>query len=244
MKLRIIGQWGGYPAAGGASAGYLLTHEGCHLLIDCGSGVLSKLQTIVSPEKLDGVMLSHYHADHVADIGVLQHALFVGKMLERHHRTLPIYGHTENKVGFSKLTYKDVTKGIAYEPSETVHIGPFAISFLQTIHPAPCFAMRIETEGKSLVYTGDTAYFEEMAEFAYETDILLCESNFYKGMDGKSAGHMTSSEAGQTAHEANAGRLILTHLPHFGDHEDLKREAAETYRGEIMIAASGMELTI
>ncbi len=47
--------------------------------MDCGSAVLSQLQTYITPEELDAVILSHYHADHMADIGVLQHALLIGK---------------------------------------------------------------------------------------------------------------------------------------------------------------------
>ncbi|PRS39145.1 hypothetical protein C6W19_10090, partial [Bacillus sp. RJGP41] len=43
-------------------------------VLDCGSGVLSQLQNHMKPEDLGAVVLSHYHPDHVADIGVLQHA--------------------------------------------------------------------------------------------------------------------------------------------------------------------------
>lgn len=36
--------WGGYPAADGATSAYLLEKDGFSLLIDAGSGSLSKLQ--------------------------------------------------------------------------------------------------------------------------------------------------------------------------------------------------------
>ncbi|RST75184.1 MBL fold metallo-hydrolase [Siminovitchia acidinfaciens] len=244
MELTIIGCWGGFPKAGEASSGYLLTHDDFHLLIDCGSAVLSKLQTIIDPEKLDGIILSHYHADHTADIGVVQHALYVGKFTNQYDRTLPIYGHGLDKQGFNQLTYKDVTSGITYKPEEILHIGPFQISFVQTHHSVPCFAMRIEADGKSLVYTGDTSYFKELESFAKQADVLLCESNFYKGMDGRAAGHMTSEEAGNTARRAGVDKLILTHLPHFGKLSQLKDEAEEQFTGEVMIASEGMRIKI
>ena len=47
MKLTIIGFWGGYPKKNGASSGYLLEHDGFNLLIDCGSGVLAKMQNMI-----------------------------------------------------------------------------------------------------------------------------------------------------------------------------------------------------
>lgn len=244
LELTIIGCWGGFPKAGEASSGYLLSHDNFHLLIDCGSAVLSKLQQIISPERLDGIILSHYHADHIADIGVIQHALYVGKFTNQYDRTLPIYGHGLDREGYDQLTYKDVTKGIAYHPGEVLHTGPFRITFLRTQHSVPCFAMRIEADGKSLVYTGDTSYFIELEGFAKRADVLLCESNFYKGMDGRAAGHMTSEEAGNIARKAGVDRLILTHLPHFGDLSRLKEESAKQFTGDILVASEGLKITI
>lgn len=96
MKVTIIGCWGGYPKVNEASSGYLFEEDGFKLLVDCGSGVLSKLQQHVVPEELNAVLLSHYHADHIADIGVLQHALLIQKDLGKEVTTLPIYGHNED----------------------------------------------------------------------------------------------------------------------------------------------------
>ncbi|PLT27721.1 MBL fold metallo-hydrolase [Peribacillus deserti] len=244
MKLTVLGCWGGYPAKNEASAGYLLEHEEFTVLLDCGSGVLSKLQNHTVPSKLDAVVLSHYHADHVADIGVLQHALLIQGMLGNKHKTLPIYGHSEDEAGFKNLTYKDITEGVAYNPDETLEIGPFSITFLKTRHPAPCFAMRIECEGRSLVYTGDTSFMDELVEFASEADLLLCESNFYSGMDGSKAGHMTSTDAGKLAQGAEVKLLVLTHLPHFGELSKLQEEASEQFDRQIIIARSSMEYYI
>lgn len=104
--------------------------------------------------------------------------------------------------------------------------------------------MRIEVDGKSIVYTGDSSYFEELAEFAQDATILLCESNFYADMDGTAAGHMTSKEAAKIANNAGVQLLMLTHLPHFGDINKLKKEASEVFTREIAIARNGLEYQI
>ncbi len=101
MKLTVIGHWGGYPKAGEASSGYLLEHDGFKLLVDCGSGVLSFLQNHLTVTDLDAVLISHYHPDHVADIGVLQHALLIQYFLGKSKGTLPVYAHTEDMNGYS-----------------------------------------------------------------------------------------------------------------------------------------------
>ena len=244
MKLTIIGYWGGYPKINGASAGYLLEHNGYQLLLDCGSGVLSKLQNVLPPENLNAVILSHYHPDHIADIGVLQHARLIQGFLGKKMDNLPIYGHMLDKLEFSKLTYKEITKGIAYDPDRVLDLGPFKINFLKTNHPAPCYAMRIEADGKSLVYTGDSSFKEEFIEFSKDADLLLCECNFYGSQNGSSAGHMNSYDAGRLAAGALARQLMLTHLPHYGDIEQLILEASTQYTGIIKLADEFLTISL
>ncbi|WP_442599097.1 MBL fold metallo-hydrolase [Neobacillus sp. D3-1R] len=240
MKLTVIGCWGGYPKKNEASSGYLLEHDGFNLLIDCGSGVLSKLQNVIHPEEIDAVVLSHYHPDHIADIGVLQHAKLIQGFLGKSFGTLPIYGHNQDQQEFLKLSYKEITKGIAYNPGLPLKVGPFDISFVQTNHPAICYAMRIEVEGKVLIYTGDTSFKEELIPFSKDADLLLCECNFYGNQNGKNAGHMTSLDAGTLAQAANVKTLVLTHLPHYGDLAQLIEEAKQNYGREVLLAEEGL----
>ncbi|WP_342430197.1 MBL fold metallo-hydrolase [Neobacillus sp. FSL H8-0543] len=244
MKLTVIGFWGGYPKKNGASSGYLLEHDGFHLLIDCGSGVLSKLQNIIQPEELDAVLISHYHPDHIADIGVLQHARLIQGFLGEKPPTLPIYGHQFDEAEYSKLTYKDITSGIAYQPSDILTVGPFQVAFLKTEHPVPCYAMRIVAGGKSLVYTADGSFKEELIEFSREADLLLCECNFFGHQNGKSAGHMNSIEAGQFAEKSAVKQLILTHLPQYGELSELVRESSTEFTGIIKLADEFLTISL
>ncbi|MEK4030933.1 MULTISPECIES: MBL fold metallo-hydrolase [Bacillaceae] len=242
MNVTVIGCWGGYPKVNEASSGYLFEEGGFKMLVDCGSGVLSHLQNHIRPEQLDAVLLSHYHADHVADIGVLQHALLIGKHMGKEVSPLPIYGHQEDETGFAALTYKDLTVGKAYRPEEKLVIGPFTVEFLRTVHPVPCYAMKISNHRQSVVYTADSAYQEAFVPFVKGSSLLLCESNFYSGMDGQAAGHMTSTDAGRLARLAEVNTLVLTHLPHFGDITELKKEAEEEFYGTVLLAEEDLEI--
>lgn len=232
MRVTVFGCWGGYPAAGGATAGYLFVHDEFKLLVDCGSGVLSRLQEIVTVPELGAVILSHYHHDHKADIGVLQYAALVQNSLKQMDRKLPIYGHKEDQKEFELLTHK-YTEGIAYDPNEELKIGPFTIKFHKTKHPVPCYGMRIMAGGHHVVYTADTAFMDSWSEFANNADLLITDTSLYKGMDGSASGHMTSTEAATIARDAQVKRLWLSHLPHFGDQMKLLEEAADIYKGPI-----------
>lgn len=239
MKITVNGFWGGYPAVNSATSSYLVTSGDFTLLVDCGSGALARLQSKVNVMDIDAVILSHYHFDHVADIGVMQYAWKVQNILRETEEVLPIYGHKEDKAGFEALTHER-TEGIGYDPDQTLEIGPFSIQFMKTAHPVPCYAMRISDGSSSFVYTADSSYLDEFISFSKGTDLLITDCNFYKGMDGTNPGHMTSEEVGKIAHEAGGGKLWLSHLPHFGNVQDLKDQAAEQYKGEVELAQEGL----
>lgn len=239
MQVTVVGFWGGFPGANEASSGYLIEHEGFHLLLDCGSGVLSQLQNYIKIEELNAVILSHYHHDHIADVGPIQYAWLINKYLGKCNDVLPIYGHRFDNENFSKLSKDGVTKGLAYDPNEQLQIGPFSISFMKTKHPVACYAMRIKAGHQTIVYTADSSYLEEFHYFCRKADLLICECNLYGEQDGQNAGHMTSIEAGRIANNANVKKMLLTHLPHFGDHRNLVEQAKTQFNGEIILAKSG-----
>ncbi|MED4016789.1 MBL fold metallo-hydrolase [Sutcliffiella cohnii] len=239
MKLTVLGYWGGYPAVNSATSGYLLQKDGFNLLIDCGSGVLSQLQNYLKPNELHAVLISHYHQDHIADIGVLQYARLIQTFLGNELPTLPIYGHREDEQAFSKLTHQKVTTGIAYNPEETLTIGPFSVQFLKTSHPVSCYAMKISSEDSTIVYTADSSYQDSFIPFSTGADFLIAECNLYANQDGKSGGHMNSHDVAKIAQNANVQQLLLTHLPHFGKHDQLLEEATSIYKGNVKLATTG-----
>lgn len=238
MKLTIIGFMGGYPSSTSASSLYLIEKEGFKLALDFGSGGLMKLQSFIDIKDLSGVVLTHYHTDHVADIGVLQHIKLVEAQLGVNKDVLPIYGHQSDLEQFNLLT-SDYTQGLAYDPNETLKIGPFSIDFFLTQHSVPCYGMRITDGNKTLVYTGDSAFDEGWIPFSNQADLLLADSNFY-AYQTIDAGHMTSHEAAKIAEGASVKELILTHLPHYGNQTDLLSEAKEIYRGRVRLAKEGL----
>lgn len=239
MKLRVIGHWGGYPKADGATSCYMLEKDDFTLVLDFGSGALSKLQKYKSIDEIDAVLLSHYHHDHVADIGVLQYAKLIQYYVTGAENILPIYGHREDVTAFDSL-HSAYTKGVAYDPEDELTIGPFHIRFLKTKHPVPCFGMRITDQEKTIVYTADTSYQDEWIPFSKDADLLITDCNYYADQDGSAAGHMTSKEGGKIAEEAGAKQLILSHLPQFGDLNQLAEEARAVYKGKLFLAEEGL----
>lgn len=70
MKLTVFGHWGGYPLANEGTSSYLLEEAGFKLLIDVGASAVSIMQNYIDPDDIDAAIISHYHPDHVADVGI------------------------------------------------------------------------------------------------------------------------------------------------------------------------------
>ena len=238
MKITTIGWWGAYPNAGEATSGYLLESDDFSALIDCGSGVLTQLQQYTTLQAIDAVVLSHYHADHVADIGCLQYAARILMDLGQRKDPLKIYGHAEDN-HFGGLTYLQYSTGLAFDAGTTLQLGPLTFTFCRNIHPDPCYSMRIEQNGRAFVYISDTGYTDALVEFAHRADLLLCESSLYDEYLGRIPGHMTAGETGRIAAAAGVRHLVLTHLPHFGNHDRLVEQARQKYNGPVELATTG-----
>lgn len=213
MKLTVLGCYGPYPAAGGACSGYLLEEKGFRILLDCGSGVLSRLQQHLQPWELEAALLSHLHFDHTADLTVLRYALDFARREALRFSPLPLYAPPEPAAEFKRLQYKELFEMHPVSSGETLMLGPFALSFLETVHSLPCLALRVETETGVLVYSGDTEYFEELAGFAAGADLFLCEANFQEmDLALSSANHLSAAGAARLAARAGVKRLLLTHF--------------------------------
>ncbi|WP_125981013.1 MBL fold metallo-hydrolase [Loigolactobacillus iwatensis] len=246
MKLTVLGFYGGYPYKGVGTSAYLLQTTDYNLLLDCGSGALLSLQKHLDPLQLNAVVLSHYHHDHIADVGVLQYywQLHQGKKREAE---LPIYGHTADPLHFAALTLPGVTQGEGYTAGQATKLGPFSLTFLPTVHPVPAYAIRIVEvkTGATLVYTADTAYFPELVEFAKGADWLITDTNFLQAKTGKIA-HMTSAQSGLVAKTAGVEHLLISHLPQDTDLQQLLTEtqAAAGNDCQVVRAEQGLQIKL
>lgn len=241
MKLTVIGCSGAYPDAGGATSGYLIEEENTKVLLDCGSGVLAGIQDFLPLSELDAVVISHYHPDHCADLGCLQYAAMIETQLGRRTRSFSAWGPGRVEL----LSYGEYCRGQSYEEKHAFQIGTLKFEVLQNIHEITSFAVRVTApDGAVLVYSGDTAYYAGLAEFAGEADCFLCESSFYNDESRHTAQHLTSTEAGRLAAAARAKALVLTHLPHFGEPEQLVSEAKSVFSARVQLAKRRMELVL
>ncbi|MCY6485853.1 MBL fold metallo-hydrolase [Clostridium aestuarii] len=243
MKITIIGYWGAFPEKNEAASGYLIESGDYNILIDCGSGVLSVLQNYINLDDIDAVILSHYHNDHMSDIFCFQYQVMSSFMMEKRKKPLQIYAHgLDNK--FESLKYEDMCIANKIDETTKLNFGDLNITFKWANHSVPSLCMRLEQKGKTLVYTGDTEWCDNIMDISKEADILLCECTLFNNQLGLVKGHLTAGETGRIASVSNIKKLVLTHFPHYGELEILVGEAKNEFKGEIIKAKQGMVLNL
>ncbi|MFD1037481.1 MBL fold metallo-hydrolase [Virgibacillus byunsanensis] len=244
MKIDILGYWGAYPSDGGATAGYLISTDEGRILLDCGSGIMSKLSLISKAEELSGVILSHLHYDHMSDVGVLQYAvagaLRTGRMSER----IKIISPTEPVNKWEQIQSKQ-SENIPLEQLTSLTMAGAEIEFYAVNHTIPCYAVKITYKNNVFVYSADTTYMDSLAEFAQGANVFICEATNCEGSTHTvGAGHMDAKEAAKIGRKAKVGKLILTHLPSDGDFQLMKRQATEVFGREVYLATENDSITL
>jgi ribonuclease BN (tRNA processing enzyme) len=101
---------------------------------------------------------------------------------------------------------------------------------------------RVEYDGKSFAFSGDTDYCSTLVELATDVDVLVIESALPDEM--KAEGHLTPSLAGRIGKEARCGKIVLTHLYPICDTVDIAEQCRKEYGGEIVIGEDLMEISV
>ncbi len=251
MRITVLGSSGTYPRPGEACNGFLIQESGANIVVDFGTGCMANLLNTVDFTRLDAVIISHMHVDHYLDLYPLFYAL-------RFHLDkpwgLPLYAprgglETMGRVlGEDSRAYLDrVFTPFELRDGESVPVGPLQVHCYPASHPVEAFCLRLEAaEGpvRILGYSGDTAPCPGLVEAARGVDLFLCEATMINSFAEHAHGHMTSRGAGETASEAGAARLVLTHIWPTFDREQSRREAAEAYEGPLAVALQGMILDV
>ncbi|GBG10151.1 MBL fold metallo-hydrolase [Paenibacillus agaridevorans] len=212
MKLTVLGNNGTFPRPGGACSGYLLEHGGRFVLLECGNGVMSRLQTLCPIDRLEGIVVSHLHDDHCGDLRILKYAVETKRALGAMERIIPVYMPASPGAEAGQLHYPEAFDTGTINENTRLAIGDLHFRFARMMHSVETYAVEVSWGcGNRLVYSSDTTLHEGLIEFAKGADVLLCEATTAR-RGAVALPHMTAGEAGYAARTAGVGQLILTHF--------------------------------
>jgi ribonuclease BN (tRNA processing enzyme) len=254
--------------------------DGKTVVVDCGAGVaLGIARQGIALKTIDAVFITHLHSDHYLDLGPLLHTAWTAGL----SRPIPVFGpeglqdyldHFIASMRFDIDTriadegrpdLKDLVELHVLGDDKAASIGAIKVTALRNLHPplVESFALRFDGTGKSIVFSGDTAFFPPLAEFAEGVTVLVHEAMYPEGIDrlvariGNGddrlrkhmfASHTPIEDAGRIAMMAGAGCLAIHHMVPLDDPlirpGDWESGARKHWPGPLHIGTDGLRIPI
>lgn len=276
-RVLLLGTGGGItPKDGRQSTASAFRCEHSTYVVDCGNGVGPQLiRARVPLESVRAIFLTHHHFDHVADFGAL-----LAQCWSRLSSPVTVVGPPPLRRMFSlflELFGIDFNGRVSEEGrrpleefvnlAEITGPGPcyqdefVSVSAARVMHPPleHAYAYRFDHEHVSVVFSGDTAPSEVLAEFACDASTLVHEATFPPALAKSFSGvradrlltrlaraHSPVADAARIATLAGVSQLILSPLvPSIGVGDEEWTAAARKYfSGGIVVGRDLLEVPV
>jgi len=256
IKVTVLGSGTCVPSLKRSACAVFIEIDNQKILLDLGPGTMHRLlERGIRVHEITHILLSHFHPDHTGELATF---LFANKYPYGDLRKVPL-----TIIGATGLTsFYERLKGvygewIAFKPevmtvlevtntaqdSRSFKNTGLTISTIPVEHRPESVAYRISgASGKSVVYSGDTDYSDNLIALAQDADLFICESAMPDGM--KVAGHLTPSLAGKIATQANVKKLMLTHFYPECDQVDMMFQGRKNFSGQLILAEDLMTVVL
>ncbi|MDY4609496.1 MAG: MBL fold metallo-hydrolase [Sphaerochaetaceae bacterium] len=221
MKVSFLGRQGSLHSERSGNTCLLIESGGIPLLIDT-SGAPAQLirQAGYDPIWLEMVILTHSHVDHLYGLPSLLHNLWLLKRtaplrivgnaetLEKAKALCDVFGIRE-KPGMFPLRWESGVGRPLYL-SDSLQIQLFDVD-----HGVPTCGISCTDGSVKFAYTADTRPLCTVPLEMFHADLLVHEAGGVEQDEPKLAqgGHSSARQAALTAVKAQAGRLLLCHIP-------------------------------
>ena len=271
-QLILLGTKGGpTPSALRAAPANVLLVDGQPYVVDCGNGVALQLTKAgVRLPQIRDIFLTHQHSDHNADLGNLVFLAWATGLATPVHLYGPP-GMRQMMDDFVHMNAIDIATRMQEEgrpplrPLINIHEfdGPRVVmendqvkvtaALVDHYTLKPAFAYRFDTRDRSVVFSGDTAYNENLIQLAKGADVLVHEVMYLPALeklmktvdnaptllDHLVKSHTSTAQVGKVAARAGVKTLVLSHFVPGGDpaiSDDMwSAEARRQFSGEIIV---------
>lgn len=237
MKLQFLGSGDAFGSGGRFNTCFHLeraTHG--NVLIDCGASSMVAIRKWgVDPNKVSTVLVTHLHGDHFAGLPFF---LLDAQLISRRTTPLILAGPPGFKERLQIVREALFAGSTVIEPKYPLEIRELALHarveidgltvtpyLMKHFSGAPSYALRVETEGKVLTYSGDTEWVEELIPAAAHADLFICEAYFFDKVMKYHIDYMTLAKH---LPQIGARRTIVTHMSSelLGREKEIALEAA------------------
>lgn len=222
MNLSCLGTSDAFGVGGRHCAGYLVEGGSSKVLLDAGPSILAALErNDRSAGEIDAVVVSHLHGDHFAGIPFLLLKLTFERIRSK---PLLVVGPPEIEARTRELyraLYRDASEKplpfdlrfVEARPGEPVEVAAIRVEAFDVPHMSRgrSFGYRVSTAGRSLVYSGDTAWSDDLLRRSSGADLFLCECTSFAS---EVPGHVRWQDVDANRSRLECRELLLTHLGH------------------------------
>jgi len=220
VQLTCIGTGDAFGSGGRLNSCYHLGTGRQQVLLDCGCSSLIGLHRYgYDPAELDAVIISHLHGDH---FGGLPFLFLEGKFVSQRQRPLTLIGPPglqQQAASALEVLYPGaIGKGVGFplhysvlDPENALLFGELTIHCCRVIHgnSTEAYALRVDVAGKSLCYTGDTEWTDNLLSLVAGTDLMIAECFAFAE---PIPSHLDYQTLKQRQADLGCKRLMLTHL--------------------------------
>jgi ribonuclease Z len=227
MELHCLGTAGYHPSDNRHTSCYCLPSDG--IVLDAGSGIF-RLIPLIRTDRLD-ILLSHAHLDHIVGLTFLLDILYRRPVAE-----VFVWGEAAKLAAVREHLFQELifpapidVKWRAIDELPSFQIGAtqaVTVDWRRQTHPGGSVAYRLNWphEKKSLVYVTDSSgdASAESIRWMHAADLLMHECYFRDNEKqwAVKTGHCWTSRAAEIAIEAQAKKLLLTHINPLADGDD------------------------
>lgn len=221
MQLQFVGCGDAFGSGGRFNTCFHLTGDTTNLLIDCGASSLVALKRLnIDRNAIRTIVITHFHADH---FGGIPFFILDAQFFSKRRDPLTIVGPPGLDAwyarvmetafpGSSQAAQKFDLRLVEIEAGQALPVDGIMVHAFQALHGppnGPYLAVRIEAEGKSVAYTGDTEWTPDLIAAARDADLFIAEAYF---RDKTIATHLSLDAIEAHLAEMAPRRLVLTHM--------------------------------
>ena len=247
MKLTIVGCGDAFGSGGRLQTCIHVEAASGRFLIDCGATALIGFNKFkLDPNAVRTIFISHLHGDHFGGlIWWLIHAQHVSKRTEPLTVTGP--AGIERRFTTAAETLFSGSTGIKrrydlrfleYRAETPLTVSGVRMTPFEVRHPsgAPSYALRVEADGKTLGFSGDTEWVENLIPCASGADLFVAECY---GFEHEVRYHMTWRTIANNIERLGARRILLTHM-----NDEMLAHRSHVNDPRVMLAEDGLVLDI